>query len=159
MFKKRFLSLCVALLMLLSLSACQTDEGTSSAASPSNADTAAKPVKDRAGNDITVPDTVEKIIVLAPSSAQVICELGLTDKIIACDTQTPSYTTGLKEGIPQFDLMQPDMEKPAPDPHPAAEPNNRQREGSEVLCRNRLSMWIVWNRQSPYSAALTKTSA
>ena len=111
MFKKRFLSLCVALLMLLSLSACQTDEGTSSAASPSNADTAAKPVKDRAGNDITVPDTVEKIIVLAPSSAQVICELGLTDKIIACDTQTPSYTTGLKEGIPQFDLMQPDMEK------------------------------------------------
>lgn len=111
MFRKRVLAFGIALLMLLSLAACQTNENASGEGSRPDAAAAEKPTQDRSGNAITIPDTVEKVIVLAPSTAQVLAEIGLTGKIIACDTQTPLYVTGLKEGIPQFDMMQPDLEQ------------------------------------------------
>ena len=38
-----------------------------------------KPTQDRAGNAITVPDNVEKIVSMAPSTTQVLIELGLGD--------------------------------------------------------------------------------
>lgn len=69
------------------------------------------PVQDRAGNAIKVPDEADAIISMAPSVTQELVELGLGDRIIACDTQSPSYTDGLKDGIPQFDMMAPDVEK------------------------------------------------
>lgn len=68
------------------------------------------PAQDRAGNDIAVPAEVNKIISLAPATTQIIADLGLMDKVIAVDTQTPVYVEGVSE-LPQFDMMQPDIEQ------------------------------------------------
>ncbi len=67
--------------------------------------------EDRAGNSIKVPDEVNTIISMSPAVTQVLVELGLSDKIIACDTQSPMYAEGLKQDIPQFDMMEPDQEQ------------------------------------------------
>lgn len=68
------------------------------------------PVQDRAGNDIAIPAEVNKIISLAPATTQIIEDLGMKDKLIAVDTQTPLYVEGVSE-LPQFDMMQPDIEQ------------------------------------------------
>lgn len=70
------------------------------------------PTKDRSGNDISVPDSVEKIISLAPSTTQLLIDLGYADQIIACDTYSgSSYGDLLAAEIPQFDMMSPDNEQ------------------------------------------------
>ena len=68
------------------------------------------PTKDRAGNDIKVPEKVEKIVSLAPSTTQFLIDLGLSDKIIAIDSNSVTYADKLKADIPQFDMMNPDNE-------------------------------------------------
>ncbi|MBQ9951948.1 MAG: ABC transporter substrate-binding protein [Clostridia bacterium] len=70
----------------------------------------AAPAQDRAGNDIAVPAEVNRIISLAPATTQIIESLGMLDKVIAVDTQTPLYVEGVSE-LPQFDMMQPDIEQ------------------------------------------------
>ena len=49
----------------------------------------AVPTKDRAGNDIKVPEKVEKIVSMAPSTTQFLIDLGLGDKIIASAMPKP----------------------------------------------------------------------
>ena len=68
------------------------------------------PTKDRAGNDIKVPEKVEKIVSMAPSTTQFLIDLGLADKIIGIDTNSATYADKLKADIPQFDMMNPDNE-------------------------------------------------
>ena len=68
------------------------------------------PTKDRAGNDIKVPEKVEKIVSMAPSTTQFLIDLGLADNIIGIDTNSASYADKLKADIPQFDMMNPDNE-------------------------------------------------
>ena len=65
---------------------------------------------DRAGNEITIPDDVEKIISMAPSTTRVLIDMGLSDKIIAIDTNSYAYADQLSADIPQFDMMAPDNE-------------------------------------------------
>ena len=89
-------------------SGSSTEAGSSTAAST---ETAGKPSKDRSGNEITVPDTINAIISLSPAETEMLCDLGLGDKIIACDTYSPQYVTDLPDGIPQLDMMSPDCEK------------------------------------------------
>ena len=84
-------------------------EAASSTAASS--ETAGKPSKDRSGNEITVPDTINAIISLSPAETEMLSDLGLSDKIIACDTYSPQYVKDLPDGIPQFDMMSPDCEK------------------------------------------------
>lgn len=69
-----------------------------------------KPVKDRAGNAINVPDNVEKIVSMAPSTTQVLIELGLGDKIVGIDTNSATYADKLPADVAQFDMMSPDNE-------------------------------------------------
>jgi len=69
-----------------------------------------KPVKDRASNDIKVPDNVEKIVSMAPSTTQVLIDLGLGDKIVGIDTNSVTYIDKLPAGVAQFDMMSPDNE-------------------------------------------------
>lgn len=69
----------------------------------------ALPLTDRAGNEITVPEEITKVVSMAPSTSQVLDELGLTDLLIAVDTQTPLYVEGTSD-LPQFDMMTPDCE-------------------------------------------------
>ncbi len=112
---KRILAALTAAVLALSLSACSQQEGSSSDVSQnSSASTASQqpalPTEDRAGNAITVPETVNTIVSLAPSVTQVLCELGLADKIVGIDNQSPNYTDQLKDDLPQFDMMSVDTE-------------------------------------------------
>ncbi|WP_049945276.1 ABC transporter substrate-binding protein [Butyrivibrio sp. AC2005] len=67
---------------------------------------------DRSGNAITVPENVESIISMAPSTTRILIDLGLADKIVACDTYSyAGYGSELKADIPQFDMMAPDQEQ------------------------------------------------
>ena len=50
------------------------------------AETEADLSADRSGNPISVPDKVESIISMAPSTTRILIDLGLSDKIVACDT-------------------------------------------------------------------------
>ena len=69
-------------------------------------------VMDRSGNEIVLPDEVNSIISMAPSITRVLLDIGLGDKIIACDTYSyGSYGEELNEDIPQFDMMTPDQEQ------------------------------------------------
>ena len=70
----------------------------------------AAPAQDRAGNNIAIPAEVNRIISLAPATTQIIESLGMMDKLVAVDTQTPLYVEGVSE-FPQFDMMQPDIEQ------------------------------------------------
>ncbi len=76
------------------------------------AETEADITTDRSGNPISLPDKVERIISMAPSTTRVLIDLGLSDQIVACDTYSyASYGAELPEDIPQFDMMAPDQEQ------------------------------------------------
>ena len=76
------------------------------------AETEADLSADRSGNPISVPDKVQSIISMAPSTTRILIDLGLSDKIVACDTYSfESYGTELSEDIPRFDMMAPDQEQ------------------------------------------------
>ena len=69
-------------------------------------------VTDRSGNEITLPEKTDSIISMAPSITRVLIDLGLAEKIVACDTYSfGSYGSELKADIPQFDMMAPDQEQ------------------------------------------------
>ena len=68
------------------------------------------PTQDRAGAAISIPEKVEKVVSLAPATTQIIEALGMMDKLIAVDTQTPLYVEETS-GLLQFDMMAPDIEQ------------------------------------------------
>lgn len=70
----------------------------------------AAPAEDRAGQPIQLPETVGKIISMAPSTTRVLTDLGLTDKLVAVDTYSAGYQPELA-ALPQFDMMAPDAEQ------------------------------------------------
>ena len=156
--KKKLLSVCAAIALAVSLTACsnaaagtestasrsaeETAEGTESAASRNTEETAAEqtesavseaaeetaaaedgqdgetgavqasvPTEDRAGNPITVPEQADSIISLAPATTQILCDLGLADRIVAVDTNSPQYVEGLDSDVLQFNMMEPDLEQ------------------------------------------------
>lgn len=65
---------------------------------------------DRAGVPVTLPAKVERIVSMAPSTTEVLIDLGVAYKIIAADTNTKKDGL-LKQDIPYFDMMKPDAEK------------------------------------------------
>ncbi len=71
---------------------------------------AATPTEDRSGNPIVLPAEVNRIISLAPATTQILESLGVLDKLVAIDTQTPAYVQGV-DHLPQFDMMTPDVEQ------------------------------------------------
>lgn len=68
------------------------------------------PATDRSGNPIALPAEVNRIVSLAPATTQILETLGVMDKLVAVDTQTPLYVEGVSE-LPQFDMMAPDIEQ------------------------------------------------
>lgn len=68
------------------------------------------PTKDRAGNDIKVPEKIDRIVSMAPSTTQVLVEFGLGDKIVGIDTNSVTYIDKLPADVAQFDMMSPDNE-------------------------------------------------
>ncbi len=69
-------------------------------------------IYDRAGNEIEVPKNINRIISMAPSTTEILLDLGLGNKLVAIDHNAKGIK-GLKEGILQFDMMAPDIEKMA----------------------------------------------
>ncbi|MBR0463519.1 MAG: ABC transporter substrate-binding protein [Clostridia bacterium] len=64
---------------------------------------------DRAGNPITLPEKADAIMSFAPSTTQIIIDLGLADKLVAVDTYSAMYFEEVAS-LPQFDMMSPDNE-------------------------------------------------
>ena len=71
-------------------------------------------IKDRAGNDITVPENINKIICFSPSITEILIDIGKADKIISVDSYSKEILE--KNNIDSsemqiFDMMNPDAEK------------------------------------------------
>lgn len=110
--KRQWLLLLLCILSL-TIAACGTKENepnNQGGDKAANEEVDNRPVKDRAGNEISIPDTTEKIISMAPSTTQILDDLGLKDKLIGVDNTSPAYTQ-LESEIPQFDMMAPDLEQ------------------------------------------------
>ena len=109
--KKRMTKfICVLLVLVLAmgvLAACGNKEGGSNGGNTAKVD---KPTEDREGNAIELPDEINKIAVFAPSIMQMVEAFGVTDKVIAIDTNTPMYVEGM-DSVMQFNMMEPDVEK------------------------------------------------
>lgn len=71
---------------------------------------AGKPTVDPSGAEISVPEQIDTIVVLAPSLAEIVVALGRGDQIVGYD----AYSVGL-EGLPAekvvLDTVDPDMEQ------------------------------------------------
>ncbi|CRF32926.1 iron ABC transporter substrate-binding protein [Brachyspira suanatina] len=71
-------------------------------------------MKDRAGNDIILPEKIENIASLTPSATDIILSLGISDKIISFDSTSKEIlqTNNIDvSNIPVFDMLNPDSEK------------------------------------------------
>ncbi|MCR4688076.1 MAG: ABC transporter substrate-binding protein [Saccharofermentans sp.] len=119
--KKKVLSTIIAATMLLCAACTATPDAsqvTQESAQESNASQAETEATyempdittDRAGNAIEVPSEINRIVSLAPSTTQVLIELGLADKIVGIDYYSADYIDALDPEIPMFDMMSPDCE-------------------------------------------------
>lgn len=112
--KKMTIFAAFAISAVIGLSACgsgsKEDQTKDTAASSETAAEVALPTEDRGGEQIDLPENVTKIVSLAPSTTQVIEDLGKKDQLIAVDNQSPMTTEDLEE-LPQFDMMAVDAEK------------------------------------------------
>ena len=66
-------------------------------------------IKDREGNDVTMPNKIERIISTAPSNTEILVELGLADKLVAIDTYS-SDVEGISDDVEKIDFLNPDAE-------------------------------------------------
>lgn len=131
---KKFLSMALTLVLILSLAACgekadkngtddpaandtitATDDAAKDDAkkedtAPADDNSTEAETVDRAGNGFTMPEKVETVISMAPSITQTLLDLGCKDMLIAADTNSTGTIDGLAE-LPAFDMMTPDVEK------------------------------------------------
>lgn len=68
------------------------------------------PITDRAGNKITIPQTINSIVSLSPATTEILIALGVQDLIVAADTESQSYGF-LAESVTFVDMMTADMDK------------------------------------------------
>lgn len=65
---------------------------------------------DRAGNEVTLPENPATVVCMNTAVSQMLEDLGLLDRVVACDTYSPLYVPTLAE-LPQYDMMAPDVEQ------------------------------------------------
>jgi len=65
---------------------------------------------DRAGNTITLPTSIEKVMIAGPSNAEILEGLGMADKIVAADNYSQGLN-GLGSDVMFFDMAAPDLEQ------------------------------------------------
>jgi len=117
-FLKKMKVILIILAMLLVVGACggegtvqETDTtDTVQEREPSSQEAQALPETDREGYDIEVPEEINTIISLSPSSSEILIDLGLSDKIVGVDTSTQAMAI-LNADLPAFDLQNPDAEQ------------------------------------------------
>ena len=93
--KKKLLSILLCLMLVFAVG-CSNDSGQ-------------KTITDREGNEVKVPNKIEKIISTAPSNTEILVGLGLADKIIAADTYSEGIE-GLSKDTKLMDFQNPDAE-------------------------------------------------
>ncbi|WP_010255953.1 ABC transporter substrate-binding protein [Treponema primitia] len=69
----------------------------------------ARLLTDRGGNTVSVSGQINKIISTAPSSTEIIVDLGLADKLVAIDKYSLDIE-GVKQDLPLIDFFFPDAE-------------------------------------------------
>ncbi len=94
----------VLLMIVMNFASCGAAEDGGSASGT------AETLTDPSGAEITVPDTIESIVVLAPSITEMVIALGRGDAITGCDAQSVGLE-GLPADLPAFDMLEPDMEQ------------------------------------------------
>lgn len=112
--KQKFTLVVIMLIIMATLAAC-AGENQEPVQQPQqeaeqNQQESALPTKDRAGNEITIPAEINKIISISPSNTEMIVELGYGDKLVAVDKYSEGIE-GIPENIPLFDIMNPDVEQ------------------------------------------------
>lgn len=118
---KKFLVTITSVILGLSLVACSTGAGSSSSftssasaitsSNPTVSAATAKPTQDRSGLSITPPETVETIVVLAPSIAEIVNGLGAEDRIVGIDTESVRLEIPTPENVIVFDTVTPNIEE------------------------------------------------
>lgn len=89
-------------LLTVALFGCGTESNTSSEGEGVK-------VTDRAGNEVTVPKSPERVVVAGASIVEIMSGLGVSENIIAVDTFATDVE-GLSEDVVTFDAMNPDLE-------------------------------------------------
>ena len=114
---KRKAALLILCALLLALCACggtaPGGQGSHSPAASGPESPAASqnmPTVDPSGAPISIPETVDSIVVLAPSLAETVVALGLGGKVVGCDMNSAGIA-GLPEDVPVLDMVNPDMER------------------------------------------------
>ena len=122
--KIRFASLLLALMVVLStLAGCSTQPGAANAQSTAasgavSSAAQALTVTDMAGQEVTLPQTVTRVVALSPSDCEILYALGAGDKIVArgeyCDwpaevQQVESVGTGNETNLEQIIALEPQI--------------------------------------------------
>ncbi len=120
---KQIISVLLLCGLLLSACACggndtpsQTDapeasQNVESSESATKAPSApALPTQDPSGAAISIPETIDSIVPLAPSISETLVALGLGDKIVGYDLESVGLE-GLPDDVPTFDMVNPDIEQ------------------------------------------------
>jgi iron complex transport system substrate-binding protein len=102
--KSRFLPLLLILAILCSFCACKTE--ASAAENPA----LQKPTTDLAGNPISLPENVDKVMTLAPSLTQIVQSMGYSDKIVGIDDYSEGYLLQPLKDVAVFNMQVPDNE-------------------------------------------------
>lgn len=107
--KRKFTIAIIMLIIMAVLAACTAEQKQPQPAEQP-AQEAELPVADRAGNEISIPAEINKIISISPSNTEMIVALGFGDKLVAVDKYSGDIE-GIPENIPYFDIMNPDVEQ------------------------------------------------
>lgn len=91
----------LALLLVITFSSCKGGDGRAPASTVT---------LDREGNEIILPERMEKICSIGPSNTEIFSGLGLAGKIIVADNYSKGID-GLSEDVLYVDMMAPDMER------------------------------------------------
>lgn len=115
--RRKLTLITIMLIILTALTACageqkqpQTTEQPNQEPEQNQQESTQLPAEDRAGNKITIPSEINKIISISPSNTEMIVDLGFGDKLVAVDKYSGSIE-GIPENIPYFDIMNPDVEQ------------------------------------------------
>lgn len=92
--KNRNILILLSIILMFAVTACNSSQPT---------------VKDREGNDIILPEKINRIISTIPSNTEILVALGLKDKIIAVDNYSKDVE-GINPDVTFIDLMNPDAE-------------------------------------------------
>lgn len=114
--KKTLISAMMAAAVALTFTACKPESPDSPANDlPTETTLADLPeespltVTDREGNQLTIPDSIERIVSASPSNTEILVGLGLKDKIAAADTF--SFDAGIDPSLATIDMMNINLEE------------------------------------------------